>query len=383
MLLEPFYDPLKSYEKNFEEGPFGAFAQEEKAEHIENFSRSSHSLNGSHAEKNFQYVPLKYDFLGFEVNSPFGIAAGPLINGNFVKAALDKGFDICVYKTVRTRVKKSNEWPNVLPVEIEGDLTIEKAKKGLVTKKEFIEPLAITNSFGNPSYDPQFWQKDIVNLMANKRTGQVVCGMIEGTRWDENFTEQDFLNDWVLAARLMNQTKINVIEANFSCPNEGDKVKGLLCFDVGQSYRIAEAIKKEIGKTPLVIKIPYFENENELKNMVEKLGRIVDGFSAINTIPAAIYDENGKQALPGGGWRLKSGVCGVPIKWAGVDMVKRLKKLREEFGYTYTIIGVGGVMNAEDFFEYRNAGADAVMSATGAMWNPYLAKEIKEKLLRD
>ena len=61
-------------------------------------------------------------------------------------------------------------------------------------------------------------------------------------------------------------------------------------------------------------------------------------------------------------------------------MVRRLKKLREEFGYSYTIIGVGGVMNAEDFFEYREAGADIVMSATGAMWNPYLAKEIKERL---
>lgn len=41
-------------------------------------------------------------FFGFKVNSPFGIPAGPLINGNFVKAALNKGFDICTYKTVRS-----------------------------------------------------------------------------------------------------------------------------------------------------------------------------------------------------------------------------------------------------------------------------------------
>ena len=61
-------------------------------------------------------------------------------------------------------------------------------------------------------------------------------------------------------------------------------------------------------------------------------------------------------------------------------MVKRLKKLREEFNYSYIIIGVGGVASPEDFFEYRNAGADIVMSATGAMWNPYLARDIKERL---
>ncbi len=364
MLLKPFYDPEKSYEENYKQGPFGVFADGEVVQTVQ--SSTLHS----------------YEFLGFKVNSPFGIPAGPLINSKFMRAAFGKGFDICVYKTVRTRVKKSNEWPNILPVKIEGDLTIEKAKKGLITKKEFTEPLAITNSFGNPCFDPKIWQADIVDLInwAKSREGQVVCGMIEGTRWDENFTEQDFLNDWVLAARLMKETGVHVIEANFSCPNEGDKVKGLLCFDIEQSLRIAEAMKKEVGDAPLVIKIPYFENETELRSMVEKMGNVVDGFSAINTIPAAIYDEEGNQALPGGSWRLKSGVCGVPIKWAGLDMVRRLKKLRKEFGYKYTIIGVGGVTTVDDFFEYRDAGADIVMSATGAMWNPYLAQEIKEKL---
>ncbi|MBU0998907.1 dihydroorotate oxidase [Patescibacteria group bacterium] len=361
MLLTPFYDPEKSYEENYKKGPFGDFA------------------NGK-VFKNEEEA--KYNFLGFKVNSPFGIPAGPLINGNFMQAAFEKSFNICVYKTVRTREKKCNDWPNVLPVKVEGDLTMEKARQGLITKKQFTEPLAITNSFGNPSYDPKIWQADIVELVkwVNKRKGQVVCGMIEGTRWSADFTEQDFLNDWVLAARLMNETKVHVIEANFSCPNEGNEVKRLLCFDIEQSFRIVEAIKKEIGRTPLIIKIPYFENEIELQEMVQKLGNVVDGFSAINTIPSTIQDEKGNQALPGGEWRLRSGVCGAPIKWAGLEMVRRLKKLREEFGYSYTIIGVGGVTTSEDFFEYRKAGADVVMSATGAMWNPYLAQEIAERL---
>jgi dihydroorotate dehydrogenase len=367
MLLKPFYDPEKSYEENLKEGPFGAFADGEVLE--ENLPAQAGG-------------EPRFDFFGHKVFSPFGIPAGPLPNGKFVEAAFSKGFDICVYKTVRTRAKKSNEWPNVLPVNIDGDLTIEKAKKGLVAKKEFSEPLAITNSFVNPSYDPKIWQADIVETLksVNQLKGKVMCGMIEGTRWETNSTEQDFLNDWVLAARLMNETKIHAIEANFSCPNEGDKVKKLLCFDVLQSRRIAEAIKKEIGKTPLVVKLSYFENEDELRTFVQELGNVVDGFSAINTIASNIYDEKGNQALPGGEWRLKSGVCGAPVKWAGLEMVKKLKKIREELAYSYTIIGVGGVMNADDFFEYRKAGADIVMSATGAMWNPYLAKEIKERL---
>ena len=371
MLLTPFYDPEKSYEENYRKGPFGAFADGQ----VENLESPARVVLAGIAGN-------QYDFLGFKVNSPFGIPAGPLINGNFMLSAFNKDFDICVYKTVRTREKKANQWPNILAVNVEGNLTLEKAQQGLVTKKQFTEPLAITNSFGNPSYNPKIWQADIAKIMKqiDGLKGQVVCGMIEGTRWSADFTEEDFLNDWILAARLMNETGIQVIEVNFSCPNEGNEVKRLLCFDIEQSFRIAEAIKREIGNTPLIIKIPYFEDETELREMVQKLGRIVDGFSAINTIPSAVYDEKGNQALPGGEWRLKSGICGSPIKWAGLDMVKRLKKLREKMRYQYTIIGVGGVTTPDDFFEYRKAGADIVMSATGAMWNPYLAKEIKERL---
>ena len=59
---------------------------------------------------------------------------------------------------------------------------------------------------------------------------------------------------------------------------------------------------------------------------------------------------------------------------------KKLKKIKDENNYKFSITGVGGVTVPEDYFEYEKAGADAVMSATGAMWNPYLAQEIKERM---
>lgn len=358
MLRTPFFDPAKTYYQNWEEGPFGDFADG-------------------------VVLPTgapKFSYLGYKIGYPLGIAAGPLVNGRFVKAALEKGFDIPVYKTVRSREKECNEWPNVLPVETQEKLTLAQAAEGLTTKKEYSEPLAITNSFGNPSYPTDVWQKDVRELMeyARAREGQMVCGMIEGTRWEAGAGEEDFIADWVLTARLMKETGVHAIEANFSCPNEGDRVKRLLCYDADMGARIAEAIKKEIGETPLVIKISYFEHDAELREVVERVGPHIQGIAAINTIPAAVYKEGGEQALPGGPWRLKSGICGAPIKWAGLDMTRRLKALREEFGMQYDIVGVGGVTTPKDFKEYREAGADVVMVATAAMWNGYLAKEIRE-----
>jgi dihydroorotate dehydrogenase (NAD+) catalytic subunit len=358
MLRAPFFDPGKTYYENWEQGPFNDFADGVVLETSE----------------------PAFDYLGYKISYPLGIAAGPLLNGKFVRAALEKGFDVPVYKTVRTREKPCNEWPNVLPVSVDGDLTLAQAAGGLTVKPEYTEPLAITNSFGNPSYPVDVWQKDVRDLMAYVKTreGQIVCGMIEGTKWDAEATEDDFIQDWVLGARLMKEAGVHAIEANFSCPNEGDRVKKLLCYDADMGSRIARAIKEEIGSLPLVVKISYFENDAELREVIEKVGSVVQGISAINTIPAPVYKPDGTQALPGGEWRLKSGICGKPIKWAGIDMVKRLKALRDELGHSYQIVGVGGVTTPDDFKEYRDAGADLVMTATAAMWNGYLAKEIKE-----
>lgn len=358
-MFTPFYDPEKSYEENFQEGPFGAFSDGEVL-----------SAKGGPASGR--------EFFGLKINSPFGIPAGPLINGNFVKGALDKGFDIVTYKTVRSEKYPCHQWPNVLSVKIDGDLTIEKANEKLVADKNYREPLSITNSFGVPSFAPEFWQKDLSEVVKYAKDGQVVVGAFQGTKKDGQSVE-DYINDYRVTARLLKDTGVRVMEVNLSCPNEG--TNNLLCYDTERSVIVAQAIKEVIGSIPLVIKIGYFTDTEALRDFVEKIGNIVQGISAINTIAAEVVDENGNQALPGEG-RLRSGVCGHAIKWAGLEMVGRLKKLREEFGYNFQIIGVGGVTIPEDFFEYRKAGADIVMSATGAMWNPYLARGIKEKLAR-
>lgn len=352
MLHKPFYDPTKSYYENWNEGPFNGFADGVVVP---------------------EFGEPRFTFFGYKINYPFGIPAGPLVNGKFVKTALDKGFDIPMYKTVRTREYKCHPLPNVLGVEIEGDLTLEKAQKPLVAKPHYKEPLSITNSFGNPSYKPDIWIADMADAIRYARPGQLVMASLEGTKW-QGYSHEDYIQDWVDGMEMLVGAGVKVVEANFSCPNEG--TTNLLCFDIKKVRLISETIKQKIGNVPFVIKLAYFNNDL-LRELVKEVGNIVDGFSAINTISAMIIDENGNQALPGEK-RARSGICGHAIKWAGLDMTRRLKSLREEFNMSYTIIGVGGVTVPKDFKEYREAGADVVMSATGAMWNPYLAKEIKE-----
>jgi dihydroorotate dehydrogenase len=351
MLSEPFYDPLRSYQDNFEHGPFGLFADTLR---IPSPDKPTHS------------------FLGQPVNMPFGIPAGPLINGKYVKAALDLGFDLPVYKTVRTRRYPCHPWPNVLAVKVDGDLHTGRT---LVASETYTEPLSITNSFGVPSYDPEFWQPDMADAVKYAAPGQVVVGSYQGTK-SANGSVSAYIADYVTGARLLKETGVKIVEVNFSCPNEG--TAALLCFDIPRAREIAEAIKNELGEISLVTKIAYFGDDERLSQFVREVGSVVDGISAINTVSANVVDEHGQQALPGEG-RLSSGVCGHAIQWAGVEMVERLARLRESMSLSYRIVGVGGVTDAIGFDRYRKAGADVVMSATGAMWKPSLAREIKEQ----
>lgn len=357
----PFYDPNISYEDNYVEGPFGIFA------------------DGVDLREN---IEPKFDFLGFKINTPFGIPSGPLLNSKFAEAAFEKGFDVIHYKTRRSVGFPSNPWPNVLSVEVEGDLTLDKAKKPLLGSTNFDKDpksFSITNSFGNPSPEsPSIWQDDMKKAVETAGPGQLLIGSVVGTI-QEGFSEEDYYNDFAKAAEMAKKTGVKAVEVNLSCPNVASE--GVLCYSKDAVIEVCKKSKKAIGSIPLLVKFGYFSKQQQelLQEIIKAICPYISGVAAINTIPAPVVDKDGNQALPGKG-RLMAGICGASIKWAGLDMVKRLKQIREKLGKNFAIVGVGGVMTPEDYLEYRKAGADLVQSATGAMWNPYLAQDIKKKI---
>lgn len=357
----PFYDPDLSYEANYQHGPFGLFAQPVAPAVTDPSSNVAEQFQES--------------FLGLPVRLPFGIPAGPLLNGRFVEAALDYGFDLPVYKTVRTRRWSSHIWPNVLAVHTGGDL--HPTTNRLQSHTDYsAEELSITNSFGVPSFDPDIWQPDLAKAVGHAQPGQIVIGSFQGTSPDHGGVKE-YIADFAHGARLIRETGVLAAEVNLSCPNEG--TAHLLCFDPQRATAVVEAIKNQLGPVKLLAKIAYFADDESLQALLAGIGSSVDGISAINTIPAEVIDATGNQALPGEG-RLRSGVCGSGIRWAGLSMTERLVQLRDGMGLSFSVVGVGGVRSAADYLAYRAVGADAVMSATGAMWNPLLAQQIKTAL---
>src|SRR5258708_27794235 len=147
------YDPAKTFKDNFEHGPFPL-------------------LKNEAAYKN-KGKPT-FHFLGNAIYSPFGIPAGPLLNSRHIRFAFNQGFDVICYKTQRSTDFPCNEFPNVLYVDVAGDLTLEKAAKPLLGSKTTKKPankLSITNSFGNPSRGPSFWVADLKKALSFQGKG--------------------------------------------------------------------------------------------------------------------------------------------------------------------------------------------------------------------
>lgn len=219
MLQIPFYDPNLSYDENYDKGPFGAFTDGKVFE---------------------QKGEPEYDFLGQKVYSPFGIPAGPLVNSKFCKAAFSKGFDICVYKTVRSSFFPVHPFPNILSVKVKGDLTLEKAQSKLIADNNYSEPLSITNSFGVPSKESIVWQEDVKKAISCVGRGQVLVLSFMGTV-KKNQTPEEFVADYALAAKLSKETGAKVLEVNLSCPNIGNE--GLVCYNLEMTEKICKAGK--------------------------------------------------------------------------------------------------------------------------------------------
>lgn len=359
--VQPFYNPLLTYETNYRYGPFGYF------------------LDAVDVELPKQPT----SFLGYSVDIPFGIASGPLLNSRFIQAAWNHGYSIATYKTVRTEPVEAHPYPNIVRIDATEDHIIEPNELvyGSLDLSTFnVRRDGITNSFGVPSKVADEWQTDVNDCLKTMKEGNILIVSFMGTQHN-NMNRDELVDDYVKACRLTAEANAPILEVNTSCPNVGKA--GMICHDVSMLGDLLEAIHPVKKNNPLLVKLGYYslDQQEKLEDVLTSIHRYAQGVVAINTIQARVVDYDGKQQLPGNEARVVSGVCGAPIRWAGLEMAERIVAYKKKKGWKdFVVVGVGGVVSPEDYFTYMKLGVDAVQSATGAMWNPTLAIEIREQM---
>ncbi|TWT52280.1 Dihydroorotate dehydrogenase B (NAD(+)), catalytic subunit [Thalassoglobus neptunius] len=332
----------------------------------------SYDWNFAHAPQTAESSPVAklpgdWTFCGKAVNSPLGIAAGPLLNGNWVRYYASLGFDVLTYKTVRSGVRECYPLPNLVPVSSE---MMNGTEQVTPTASEMDGTWAV--SFGMPSKEPEFWKNDIRETKQSLGSGQLLSVSVVGTMQD-GWGIDELGADYAQCAFWAVESGADCVEMNFSCPN--------VCSEDGQLFQnpteaatVAEAVRKRIGAdVPLLVKIGFLPDNELLAELLLKVGEFVNAFVSTNSLPTQVSREEGDLLFSGA----SRGICGRAIRDASVDQIRRCRTVVETHGLPVELVGVGGIETAADVRQYLDAGANSVQLATAAMVNPEVGLQIR------
>jgi len=175
-------------------------------------------------------------------------------------------------------------------------------------------------------------------------------------------TQKEYIE---LARRFDAVPGISGLEMNISCPNI--KRCGIVFgADPRMAYRLVDAVRK-VTKLTLMVKLsPNVTDIARMAKSVEEGG--ADAVSLVNTFRAMAINIRTRKPELG---NMIGGLSGPAIKPIALRMVWEVGQ-----AVRIPVIGMGGIMNAEDAIEFILAGASAIQIGTANLVNPRTGIEV-------
>lgn len=171
--------------------------------------------------------------------------------------------------------------------------------------------------------------------------------------------------EYIDVVERLGDQPVDMLEINISCPNVKE---GGIAF--GQDPKAVEAITREVkahARQPIIMKLsPNVTDITVMAKAAEAGG--ADVISLINTLTGMKIDINRRTFAVA---NKTGGLSGPAVKPVAVRMVYQAAN-----AVKIPIIGMGGIMNAEDALEFILAGATAVSVGTANFHNPYATAEV-------
>ena len=169
------------------------------------------------------------------------------------------------------------------------------------------------------------------------------------------------------AARINQLDNIPAIELNISCPNvkQGGMAFGVTTEGASQVVR---AVRRAYDKTLIVKLSPNVTSIADIARSVEDAG--ADAVSLINTLMGMAVDiERRKPRLSIN----TGGLSGPAVKPVALRCVWQVAKAVQ-----IPVIGLGGIMTAEDAIEFFMVGASAIEIGTGNFIDPAISVKVAQ-----
>ena len=156
-------------------------------------------------------------------------------------------------------------------------------------------------------------------------------------------------------------------EINVSCPNV--KAGGVSIGAVPEQVERTTRLVRDVTGRPVIVKLtPNVTDIAEIARAAEAGG--ADAVSCINTVLGMQIDvEQQRPVLPAG----TGGLSGPAILPIGVAAVYRVSR-----AVSVPVVGLGGIMSADDAIQYLLAGASAVQVGTANFVDPRIAPGIAD-----
>ena len=171
-------------------------------------------------------------------------------------------------------------------------------------------------------------------------------------------------------AKKLDIEGVHAIEINISCPNV--KHGGIAFGTCPESAaEVVRAVKANTGKIVITKLSPNVTDIVEMALAAQEAG--TDALSLINTLIGMKIDIDRRKPVLG---NVMGGLSGPAVRPVAVRMVYQVAQK-----VNVPIIGMGGIMNAEDAIEFFLAGASAVAVGTANFCDPRLAETISQGML--
>ena len=290
------------------------------------------------------HVSLEKKLFGLTFKNPVGLAAGFDKNAEYYRDFSNFGFGFIEIGTVTPLPQPGNPKKRIFR---------------LVEDKSLINRLGFNNKG--------------VEAVANnlKKRRDIIIGANIGKNF---FTENvDAHNDYLICLKDLHDY-IDYFAVNISSPN----TKGLREFHDKELLKpLLEKLVNQnnnmTSRKPLLLKISPDINDQQIDDIVQLVLELqIDGVIATNT-------SISRDGLLSKYKEEKGGLSGMKLKDRSNSIISYLRK---KLGRDFPIIGVGGIMSAEDALEKIKCGADLVQLYTGFIYEgPSLIKRINKLLL--
>lgn len=237
-------------------------------------------------------------------------------------------------------------------------------KEGNEGLRVFETPSGMMNSVGlqNPGVE-RFIKEELPHM---KKYGTTILANIGGAT----------IEDYERAVTLINDTDVDMVELNISCPNVKS---GGMAF--GTKTEVAKEVVskiKAICKKPLMVKLsPNAENIVDMACGCVDAG--ADALSLINTVQGMAIDIRSRKPVFNNKF---AGLSGPAVKPIALRMVYQVCN-----EVNVPVVGLGGIMTGEDVIEFMMAGATAIQIGTAnfvdPMSGPRIITEIEDFMRRE